>query len=84
MGDGLNLDYRNVYQGARSAFPPFGAPHWHGQVDPVRLAMRLVADSPFDRELTQVRIYRGQPDSAGRGVMCSGVSRGSRGGRKGV
>ncbi|GAA4626361.1 hypothetical protein GCM10023196_034300 [Actinoallomurus vinaceus] len=57
------LDYQNMYQGARSAFHVFGAPHWQGQVDPVRLALHLVADSPFDRELAQVRIYRGQPDS---------------------
>ncbi|GAA0363898.1 NYN domain-containing protein [Actinoallomurus spadix] len=57
------LDYQNVYQGARSAFHAFGAPYWHGQVDPVRLSVRLAADSPFDRELIQVRVYRGQPDS---------------------
>jgi hypothetical protein len=33
-----------------------------GQVDPVKLGHHLAADSPFSRELTQVRIYRGQPD----------------------
>jgi uncharacterized LabA/DUF88 family protein len=57
------LDYQNVYQGARRAFHEVHDPHWCGQVDPLRLARHLVADSPFDRELTQVRIYRGQPDS---------------------
>ena len=29
---------------------------------PIKLAEHLAQDSPFDRELTQVRIYRGQPD----------------------
>jgi uncharacterized LabA/DUF88 family protein len=28
----------------------------------VRLARHLAADSPYDRQLEQVRIYRGQPD----------------------
>jgi uncharacterized LabA/DUF88 family protein len=56
------LDYQNVYQGARRTFHGVQDPHWHGQVDPLRLAKHLAADSPFDRELAQVRIYRGQPD----------------------
>jgi hypothetical protein len=57
------LDYQNVYQGARRSFHSIQDPHWCGQVDPVRLGRYLAADSPFDRELKQVRIYRGQPDS---------------------
>lgn len=57
------LDWQNVYKGAREAFCALQAPHWQGQVDPVALAEHLTADSPFSRELTQVRIYRGQPDS---------------------
>lgn len=57
------LDWQNVYKGAREAFCALQAPHWQGQVDPVALAEHLAADSPFSRELTQVRIYRGQPDS---------------------
>jgi hypothetical protein len=40
------LDYQNVYQGARSAFHAFGGPHWQGQVDPIRLAMRLARSGP--------------------------------------
>jgi uncharacterized LabA/DUF88 family protein len=57
------LDWQNVYKGAREAFCALQAPHWQGQVDPVALAKHLAADSPFSRELKQVRIYRGQPDS---------------------
>jgi uncharacterized LabA/DUF88 family protein len=55
------LDWQNIYKGAREAFCAAGAWHWEGQVDPVALARHLAADSPFDRQLHQVRIYRGQP-----------------------
>jgi uncharacterized LabA/DUF88 family protein len=57
------LDWQNVYNGAREAFCTNRSPHWQGQIDPVALARHLADDSPFDRELHQVRIYRGQPDS---------------------
>jgi uncharacterized LabA/DUF88 family protein len=57
------LDWQNVYKGAREAFCAIGASHWQGQVDPVALAQHLAGDSPFDRKLHQVRIYRGQPDA---------------------
>jgi uncharacterized LabA/DUF88 family protein len=60
----LFLDWQNVYNGAREAFFAPSEPRWHGQVDPVALAQHLAADSPFDRQLRQVRIYRGQPDPA--------------------
>ena len=56
------LDWQNVYNGAREMFCTQQAPHWRGQVDPVALARHLAGDSPFDRQLHQVRIYRGQPD----------------------
>ncbi len=56
------LDWQNVYNGAREAFCMPGVPHWEGQVDPVGLAQHLADDSPFSRQLHQVRIYRGQPD----------------------
>jgi uncharacterized LabA/DUF88 family protein len=56
------LDWQNVYKGAREAFCAPGAPHWEGQVDPLALAQHLADDSPFDRKLYAVRIYRGQPD----------------------
>jgi uncharacterized LabA/DUF88 family protein len=60
------LDYQNVYMGAREAFHPYGSPPQDGQVDPSKLGELLVAKSlpRFDRELTEVRVYRGQPDSA--------------------
>jgi uncharacterized LabA/DUF88 family protein len=58
------LDWQNVYRGAREAYCAYQAPHWEGQVDPVPLAQHLAADSPFDRQLEQVRIYRGQPDAS--------------------
>jgi len=58
------LDWQNVYKGAREAFCTQQAPHWQGQVDPVALAEHLAGDSPFDRHLHQVRIYRGQPDAS--------------------
>ena len=57
------LDWQNVYKGAREAFCAYGSPHWEGQVNPVALAKQLAADSPFDRQLQQVRIYRGLPDA---------------------
>jgi hypothetical protein len=56
------LDYQNAYRGARRAFHAPVAPHWCGQIDPMKLARHLTADSPFDRALTSVRIYRGHPD----------------------
>lgn len=57
------LDYQNVYSNARSIFHESYAPHWQGQIDPVKLAEHLADDSPYDRRLSQVRVYRGQPDS---------------------
>lgn len=59
------LDYQNVYRGARRTYHDHDHdPHWYGQVYPQRLGEYLAADSPFDRELTEVRIYRGLPDSS--------------------
>lgn len=58
------LDWQNVYKGAREAFCSFRAPHWEGQVHPLALGQLIAADSPFDRRLHQVRIYRGQPDAS--------------------
>lgn len=59
------IDYQNVYRSARSAFHKHEAdPRWYGQVNPHLLGGHLVADSPFDRELTEVRIYRGLPSNA--------------------
>lgn len=60
------VDYQNVYMGARGAFHPYGSSPQDGQVDPYRLGELLVAKGPpaVDRELSAVRVYRGQPDSA--------------------
>ena len=56
------LDYQNVYRRARATFHDHeNDPHWMGQVDPVRLAEHLAADSTYDRVLHEVRIYRGIP-----------------------
>jgi len=57
------LDYQNIYRGARDAFHAWDDPPQAGQIDPVRLAELLVRRSPFDRELNEIRIYRGRPDS---------------------
>jgi hypothetical protein len=57
------LDWQNVYRGAQEAFCGYGAPHWEGQVRPLALGQLIAADSPFDRQLHQVGIYRGQPDA---------------------
>ena len=57
------LDWQNVYKGAREAFCALSPMHWHGQVGPAALAQHLADDSPFDRQLQQVRIYRGLPDA---------------------
>lgn len=58
------LDYQNVYMGARSCFHSRVSPHFEGQINPLRLGEHLAADSPYDRELKEVRVYRGLPDGA--------------------
>lgn len=57
------LDYQNVYRGARRAFHTELDHHRRGQIDPLKLGLHLARDSPYNRELTQVRVYRGQPAS---------------------
>lgn len=59
------LDYQNVYMGARGTFHRYGSPPQDGQIDPYRLAELLASKGPpgVDRELHEVRVYRGQPDS---------------------
>ncbi|MFI5638317.1 NYN domain-containing protein [Streptomyces goshikiensis] len=68
------FDYQNVYGGARRHFHDRWESAQYGHVDPVKLAQHLAQDSPFDRELTQVRIYRGQPDATKQSVSY-GASR---------
>ncbi|MEU6430196.1 NYN domain-containing protein [Microbispora sp. NPDC046973] len=60
----LFIDYQNVYKGARSCFhSQLHPPHTAGQISPFALGHHIVRNSPYDRELTQVRVYRGRPDS---------------------
>lgn len=58
------LDWQNVYMRARESFHEPNAPYTLGQVDPLDLAHGLLNRGPAggDRELLQVRIYRGLPD----------------------
>lgn len=61
----LFIDYQNVYRRARDAFFDHQVDrHYYGQVNPSKLGEYLVADSPYDRHLHEVRIYRGLPGSA--------------------
>lgn len=55
------LDYQNVYRGARGLFYTWDAPAAAGQVDPLLLGTLLAARGGPDRELYQVRVYRGVP-----------------------
>jgi uncharacterized LabA/DUF88 family protein len=57
------LDYQNVYKGARASFHSDDDHHVCGQIDPFTLGTCLAQDSPFDRELLEVRVYRGRPDA---------------------
>jgi uncharacterized LabA/DUF88 family protein len=58
------LDYQNIYKGARSCFHSRYGPHTDGQIQPLQLGKYLAQDSPFDRDLVQVRVYRGRPGSS--------------------
>lgn len=57
------IDYQNVYRGARECFGLDQDPHTEGQVDPVKVAQVIAAAGLPGRELHQVRVYRGIPDS---------------------
>lgn len=60
----LFIDYQNAYRGARDIF--FGAgnhPSANGQFDPLKLGLMLASRSRVERELVQVRVYRGLPNS---------------------
>lgn len=60
----LFMDYQNTYRTARTLYHDLTAPARHGQVDPGALGRLLVEQSPYDRELAGVRIYRGLPSAA--------------------
>lgn len=55
------VDYQNVYKRARECFGYPGMPHMIGQVDPVKLGVRLATGD--NRRLTHLRFYRGMPSS---------------------
>ncbi len=58
------LDWQNIYMGARDAFDLTDRPPAVGNVDPRRLAKLLAAArdrTGAERELREVRIYRGRP-----------------------
>ena len=57
------VDYQNTYSGARSAFHAWDAPYTDGQIDPLKLGELITAKDVHHHDLTQVRIYRGRPDS---------------------
>jgi uncharacterized LabA/DUF88 family protein len=57
------IDWQNVYMGARNAFHGVQAPSRLGMVQPTRLAQRLIQPGrASQRELVDIRVYRGQPD----------------------
>lgn len=58
------VDYQNCYRRAREIyFDHLVDPHVHGQINPLKLGLHLAADSPYDRVLDHVRVYRGMPSS---------------------
>lgn len=59
----LFVDYQNVYKGAREAFHSQLDPAWAGQFDPLKLGELITSRGTGDRELQEVRLYRGRPDS---------------------
>jgi hypothetical protein len=58
------VGYPNVYKSAKKAFHGECAPRWAGQIDPLKLGELIASRGPVARELTEVRVYRGRPDSA--------------------
>ena len=62
----LFVDYQNAYKGARETFHQRWDPSPYGQIDPMKLGRLLVERNPGrdGREVTEVRVYRGQPDSS--------------------
>ena len=63
------IDYQNVYMRAREVFGDASTRHdfTFGQIFPQRLGVLLrqrSEDAGYFRELTEVRVYRGEPDAA--------------------
>jgi uncharacterized LabA/DUF88 family protein len=55
------IDYQNVYREARRAFRLDTGHHVQGQVWPLRVGLALRNMGIGDRELSEVRVYRGMP-----------------------
>lgn len=55
------VDYQNVYRQARRAFGLDNDHHVHGQILPLRLGLVLRDMGIGERNLTEVRVYRGMP-----------------------
>ncbi|CAN7390283.1 NYN domain-containing protein [Microbacterium sp. LjRoot45] len=59
------LDWQNVYMRARESFHSPHDPHFKGQVNPLDLGLDLAARGrDGERDLLEVRVYRGVPDQA--------------------
>lgn len=57
------IDYQNIYRGARKAFDLDSGHHVHGQVLPLRVGLALKNNGIGERELMEVRVYRGMPSA---------------------
>lgn len=60
----LFIDYQNTYFTARETFHDPWEPNTAGHITPLTLGELITGRSPYPRELTEVRVYRGQPDSS--------------------
>ena len=60
------VDYQNAYRSAREIFHErFQDPPWMGQFDPLLLGEHILRSGNFPaRTISQIRMYRGLPDSA--------------------
>jgi hypothetical protein len=69
------IDWQNLYKGARDAFHRGQGSGRLGNVDPLRLAQRLLQVTPRTRELAGVRVYRGRPDPSRDPYGCTANQR---------
>lgn len=61
----LFIDAQNVYMGAQRSFHAAPIHHTDGQVDPMAVGQLICSRPPagYTREISEVRIYTGRPDS---------------------
>jgi uncharacterized LabA/DUF88 family protein len=57
------IDYQNVYREARRAFRLDADHYVQGQVKPLRVGLALKSMGIGDRDLSEVRVYRGMPSA---------------------